>query len=576
MAGGRLKQGTSSLLAKEEGTVTASWRGRIRIALAYPNHYRTGMSNLGFQTLYALLNDSPSFLCERVFLPDPGGEGTFAPGSTPLSSLESGRPLRDFDIVAFSVSFENDYPNILAMLAGGRIPLAAGARGEEAPLILGGGIAVMLNPEPLAPFFDLFLLGEAEEMVPEFLERYRALRAGGATRAEILAEVQRTVEGAYAPGCYRVHYGPGRRIDAFGPADPSFPKRVRVRHVGEIDAYRTHQVITTPETEFADMFLAEVSRGCFRGCRFCPAGFVYRPARFRSLAALEAPLEEGLRRKGRVGLLGTAVSDHPRLAALCRRTLEAQGSFSIGSLRVDRVTGELAGLLAAAGVEMVSLAPEAGSQRLRDVVRKGVTEEQIFRAVEHLIENGIVNLRLYFMVGLPTEEEADIDAIVDLTRRTAHHAVKTAKGTRCPRRITLSVNQFIPKPATPFQWLPLADAALVRKRIQRIKRALGKERSVSVIHDLPKWNYVQALLSLGDRLVGGILLAVHANGGNWPQALKQADVNADDYVYREKDPAEILPWDFIDCGVSREFLLEEYRKAMETATPPPAAEGKKV
>jgi len=332
-----------------------------------------------------------------------------------------------------------------------------------------------------------------------------------------------------------------------------------------LSAFRTHQVITTPHTEFSDMFLAEVSRGCFRGCRFCPAGFVYRPARFRNLAALEPSLEEGLRRKGRVGLLGTAVSDHPQLADICRQVLGAKGAFSIGSLRIDRISTDLAGLLADSGVEMVSLAPEAGSQRLRDVIRKGVSEEQIFRAAEHLIEHGIVNLRLYFMVGLPTEQEEDIDAIVDLTRRIGHHAVKTSKGTRRFRRITLSVNQFIPKPATPFQWLPLADAAAVRKKIQKIKRAFGKERSVSVIHDLPKWNYVQALLSLGDRLVGEILLAVHANGGNWPQALKGVNVNADYYVYREKDPAEFLPWDFIDHGVSREFLLEEYRKAMETA-----------
>lgn len=562
---GRLKESDPSLLSKEEGAVRTPWHGRLRICLAYPSPYRTGMSNLGFQTLYALFNGTPSFLCERVFLPDPGDEASFSPGSTPLVSLESGRPLRDFDIVAFSVSFENDYPNILKMLEMGRIPLVAEARKEGDPLVIGGGISLILNPEPLAPFVDLFLLGEAEEMVPEFLERYRVLRAGGVSRDGILAWLQRDIEGAYAPKFYRVDYGPGRRIVSFRPVDPTYPTTIRVRHVTDINAFRTHQVITTPHTEFSDMFLAEVSRGCFRGCRFCPAGFVYRPARFRKPSVLAASLEEGLRRKGRVGLLGTAVSDHPELADICRKVLGAKGDFSIGSLRIDRISADLAGLLADSGVEMVSLAPEAGSQRLRDVIRKGVSEEQIFRAAEHLIENGIVNLRLYFMVGLPTERDEDIDAIVDLTRRIGHHAVKTSKGTRRFRRITLSVNQFIPKPATPFQWLPLADVAAVRKKIQKIKRAFGKERSVSVIHDLPKWNYVQALLSLGDRLVGEILLAVHANGGNWPQALKGVNVNADYYVYREKDPSEFLPWDFIDHGVSREFLLEEYRKAMETA-----------
>ena len=550
------------LLSVEKGYQKKLWGDRIPICLAYPHTYRTGMSNLGFQTVYDLLNRHPSFLCERAFLPDPGDEKTFSPGSTLLFSLESGRPLPDFNIVAFSISFENDYLHILRMLAMGRIALASQERKTGDPLILGGGIAATLNPEPLAPFFDLFLLGEGEEMIGEFLDLYAELLRSGTPREEILSRVQREIEGAYVPRFYAVQYNRENRIKTFTPVDPVFPEKIRSRHIRDINAFETCETILTPRTEFSDMFLTEVSRGCARGCLFCAAGYVYRPARFRGLDRLVPSVEKGLEAKGRVGLLGTAVSDHPELKALCSSILERGGSFSIGSLRADRITDEMAELLKASRVEMVSMAPEAGTQRLRDLIRKGITEDHVFRAAEALINHGILNLRLYFMVGLPTETDEDIDGIIDLTRRVKHHVIKASAGRKRFRRITLSINQFIPKPATPFQWEDLTDINLVRKRIRKISQALGKEASISVTHDLPKWNYIQALLSLGDRRVSQILVTVHQKNGNWPQALKEVHVNPDSYVYRKKGLDEILPWDFIDHGIDREMLKEEYLKAL--------------
>jgi len=558
----KLKKRYRNILSKEKGYQKNLWGNRITVCLAYPHYYRTGMSNLGFQTLYALFNSHPSFLCERVFLPDPDDEATFISKSTPLFSLESQKPLADFDIIAFSISFENDYPNILKILAMSRIDLLAHQRRSEEPLIIGGGISVTLNPEPLADFFDLFILGEGEEAISEFLDIFEESHNLGLSRHETLSRVQKEVEGAYVPRFYSVSYNEDGLIKEFTPSHSSFPQGISKRTVGDINAFNTDQSIIAPDTEFGDMFLSEVSRGCGRGCRFCAAGFVYRPARFRKLEILEESITRGLEQQKKMGLLGTAVSDHPDLVSLCQSILKKNGKLSIGSLRLDRLNKEMVSLLRKADVKMVSLAPEAGSQRLRDLINKKITESHIFDSVELLIEKGILNIRLYFMVGLPTEVPEDIEAIIDLAKRIKYHAIKYSAGKRAFRRITLSINQFIPKPATPFQWQGLADTNVVRRRIRKIESSLRKESSVKVIHDIPKWNYIQAFLSLGDRSAGQVLLSVHKNNGNWSQAFKEININPDFYVYRQKDIDEILPWDFIDHGVSREFLIKEYRKAL--------------
>ena len=585
----RDRKRAEDLLAAETGTVRKVWGRTFTVCLVYPNVYRTGMANLGFQIVYRLINASDAFLCERLFLPDPAKRGAPSPPFLPKTgraspdipgtaaplSLESRKPLNAFDIVAFSLPFENDYPHILKILDGGRIPLAAADRAEADPLVIAGGIAVTLNPEPLADFFDLFLLGEGEEMIPEFLAAWAAGRDRGNDRRERLIRIQQDVGGAYAPSLYAARCGeteekrsaassfPRQQERGLLKEDPDsrligdVPAVIRRRHVADLDRHPAEQAIITAGQEFGEMYLTEVSRGCGRGCRFCAAGYVYRPPRFRSAATLAPAFARGIDAGKRIGLLGTAVSDHPELPALCRAILARGGRWGVGSLRIDRLDNEMVGLLKEAGVDTVALAPEAGSQRLRDLIRKGISEAQILAAAGRLAAARIPNLRLYFLVGLPTETDADIAAIVALTRRILHAetetgeeggagpAVRSRAARRAFRRVTLSLNPFIPKAATPWQRQPLADIRATADKIRRIAAALRPERAVRVIHDTPRAAYLQALLSLGDRRVGAILLAAHRNGGNWPRAFKEAAVHPDVFVYGPKPPGAPLPWSHI-------------------------------
>jgi radical SAM superfamily enzyme YgiQ (UPF0313 family) len=556
------KKKYETLLAREQGFVKKVWGTCHTVCLAYPNHYRIGMANLGFQTVYKIFNELPSFLCERVFLSVPGDDAEFVTGAAETVSLENQKPIRDFDILAFSISFENDYPSILKMLDLGGIPLKAKDRTNNDPLVIAGGIALTLNPEPLTDYFDVFILGEAEEILPKFACVYAEGRRLELNRRSLLIQLQKQVPGIYIPSLYEVHYSPEGKIWDIVPITKGIPKRIQISPVKNINTFCTTEVVSSRDSEMADMFLVEVNRGCPHLCRFCAAGHVYAPPRFRSYEEIIASIDNGLTLKNKIGLVGTAVSDHPDLLKICQYIVDHSAQAGIGSLRLDRMDEKIVDMLKAGGIETVALAPEAGSQRLRDLLRKGITTDDILNAARLLIEKEISNLRLYFMVGLPTETDEDIDAIINLAKKIQHTALSHTEGKRKFRRVTLSINQFIPKPRTPLQWCALADVQVVGKRIKKISQAFRQDKQINVIADVPKWNYVQALLSLGDRRVGDILLAVHRLHGNWMKALKDVNINPDFYVYRQKDLNEILPWDIIEVGISKKSLRRENEKAL--------------
>jgi len=556
----KLIESARKRLSEERGTIRKEWGAKTTLCLAFPNRYHTGMSNLGFQTLYRQMNQLPGVVCERVFLPDRDELQEYVKTDTALFSLESQRPLYDFDILAFSVPFENDYLNILTLLKMGKIPLLREVRDESNPLIIAGGVAISLNPEPLADFFDLFLIGEGEELLPEFMRCFEEVRSEGRTRRDLLEKVA-TIEGAYVPLFYEVQYTGDGSIKAFTP-EGAYPCPIKRRWIQDINRFHTISTLFTPHTEFNDMAMVEVNRGCPRGCRFCAGRFIYHPFRNRTVEDLRENIREGLTQQKRIGLVGSAISDHPRLREICQSIHDLKGTISISSMRADSISEDLVINLKASGHKTVSLAPEAGSERLRRVIKKGIEEADLLRAAEIIFRAGIPNLRLYFMIGLPTETDRDIEDLIGLTRRIKHIFLKIGRDKKRLGRIVLSITPFIPKPSTPFQWAPYEEIDSLKRKLQRIKHELRGTGNIQVIHDLPKWGYVQALLSLGDRRVGKILLAVHERGGHWQKAFRDTNLNPDFYVYREKNLDEILPWDFIDHGVGKDYLRKEYREAL--------------
>ncbi|HEX9307111.1 MAG TPA: radical SAM protein, partial [Anaeromyxobacter sp.] len=478
--------------SRERGALRKEPGGKLAVALVYPNAYRLGMANLGLHAVYRLFNADPDARCERAFLPDDGGE--------PLT-VESGRPLREFDVVAFSVSFEDDDANVLAILDRAGLPLRAADRDARHPLVVAGGIALQINPEPLAPFFDAVLVGEGEVLVPPFLAAVRAARAAGAPRAELLERLAGG-PGVYVPALYDVEYSDtrapeGRWVTRFAPRGAA-PARVARVYLPDLRGVATSRVVDSPDAQFGDLYLTEVARGCLWGCRFCAAGFVQRPYREVDLETLRAEAREGLARGQRIGLVGPDTSDHSGLDPLTCEIAAEGGTFSPASLRVDAITPALAHRLADGGERSITLAPEAGSQRMRDVINKNHTEEELMASVGTAAREGYTGAKLYFMCGLPGETDDDLRAILDLSHQAWQRA--RAEGNRS-FRITVSVSPHVPKPHTPFAWAEQISTAELNRRLGVLRQA-AHGKPVTLKYRDAETSLLEGVFTRGDRRLG--------------------------------------------------------------------------
>ncbi|HLB28272.1 MAG TPA: radical SAM protein, partial [Dehalococcoidales bacterium] len=475
-------------LSRETGTIVKDWGGRLPFALIYPNSYHIGMSNLGVQAIYSLLNGYPDVACERVFL-EPKEK------TAPLS-VESQRPLPDFAVLAFSVSYELDYFNIVKILKAGGIPLYAAERNESHPLIIAGGPCVTANPMPLAPFFDCLCIGEAEPILPAMLPVLKESIAG--KRSDLL-EALAKLPGIYAPQ----HYD----------GTP-----VARQHAMKLDDFPVHSVVLTPDTELGNLYLIEVERGCSWGCRFCLVSTAFSPMRYRSIDSLIAQAKEGLKYRKRLGLVGPAVPDHPKFEELLTRLQEIGAELSISSLRIKPLPTIALQEMAKGGARTIALAPEAGSERLRKVIRKNISEDDILKAMEMVAgQPGIDQLKLYFMIGLPTETDEDIEEIVRLVLKCK--AILDRQRTNC--RITLSVAPFVPKAGTPFQWLPMEQLATLQKRFDMLKRALTP-KGIQPKSESIAWSQVQGALARGDARLAPVLADIeYISLSSWRHALKK-------------------------------------------------------
>jgi len=537
--------------------VIKDWGGKISVALVYPNTYAVGMSNLGFQTIYRHLNAMPDVVCERVFMPEPADLDEMRRAQLPPFSLESLRPLTDFHLVGFSVTYEGDYVNVLRLLAMAGIPLRATARRPHDPLVLMGGVCAFSNPEPIAPFMDFVVVGEGEELVVELIAAYRA---GYRDRDALLASLA-GLDGVYVPERYEIAYGvDGTLADVV--ARDGAPAVVAKRRLRNVNAFETVAAVKTSQAEYGHMALLEVGKGCGRGCRFCLEGQVYRPVRHRSVDALRQTVERmAASGERRIGLVGACVSDYPWLGDLLKIVEDNGMELSISSLRADSLSEGLVAALARGGHRTLTMAPEAGTERLRRSIRKSISDEQLMTACDLVRAHGIPNLKTYFMIGQPTETMADVEAIPDLAGRMLERLRVLDASGRPFGRLTLSVSSFVPKPWTPFQWAPFDGAESLQGKLEIIKHGVRRFSNVRVLHENPREAALQALLARGDRRVGDFLELAAAHEGDWRRALREWEGDAAFYTTRRRSLDERLPWDHFDVGVKKAGLLREWERA---------------
>ncbi len=555
----RLTQNVRRLLEEERGTLYKAHGDHLKFALAFPNSYRLGMSNLGYQLVYRLLNERQDTVCERVFLPDPADEEEHRKTHTPLFSWESQRPIGEFDVIGFSVSFEMDYLNVLKMLDLAGLPLLAEERDETYPLVIMGGPAPWVNPEAVAPFVDAFIIGEAEGLTDLLIPPIQEyLDAGRGRDKQALLRRLSQVQGVYVPSLYDIRYAEDGTIREIVPLDDA-PMPVRRWVARDLHRYNTSAQILTPNTEFSGMFLAETARGCGQGCRFCFAGYAYRPVRYTPPEQLEKEFAERQEQELvqlRVGLVGSSLTDHKKIAEIATSLAQKASGVSLASLRADNLSESVACAIGEAGQKTVTIAPETGSERLRYIARKHVTDEDTVTAAERCHAVGVEKIKLYYIVGLPCEMEEDLLAIAGLSDR-----VQRAGNFR---QVTLTLHPFVPKPHTAYQWAGSAPPAEMERRLKAVGKAVRHaNKKLDFTVDSVRGSHVQGVLSMADRRVGAALLEAYRNGGNWRAAFRDTGIDSEWYACRPRPFEEVLPWEHIQLGVKKEYLWREWQRALE-------------
>ena len=555
------------LYKDEDSRVTINPHAEQKVAIVYPNTYFVGMSNLGLHIIYEEINLHPSSVCERIFLPEKKELDVYDKTKTPLMSVETQRPMHQFDVVAFDVTFEMDYFHIPLMLRYGRVPVMSEDRTGFDPIVIAGGPCATFNPEPFADFIDAFIIGEGEGIVTAVLERIRKGRENGESREETIAGLAQ-IDGVYVPVLYTPQYDDNKRFVGYDIAEGA-PKIIR-RHFEPLTS-GGETVIATNFTEFGAMYIIEVARGCGRHCRFCMAGYCFRVPRVRPLDILKEGVDRAEKLGKKVGLMGAAISDYPEVDELVTYIRSKDMRYSCASLRADSLTQAVVDGLAESGQKTITIAPETGSERLRRVINKGISEENLRTAAQLSAKSGIQHMRLYIMIGLPTETDEDIDAIVGLAERTQAHMAEVG----CKGRLTLSINPFIPKPFTPFQWMAMDHQKIVEKKLQYIKKSLQKNRRIEVLVESPKEAYIQGVLARGDRRLGKVLAACALDRGSksFKSEMKRAGLDMDDCNYRERKFEDYLPWSHLDMGLRNGYLEQEWQRAVDEAYTPPCMEG---